>query len=267
MSFLNYILQFFTTILALLLLTKDWEALKKPYVRYPVFVLIILVGAGALLNNYLTTQHNEKIRQQDNAAIIKLQQALDTSEQNRKDNTKEFLAEFSRLSQQVSELETEIQTAEFKKKAADLQADLETTRKALFSPKATLAFTFAKPHNDAPIIRTASFPVKDNVVHIDFAVENSTDVPAVDGHIILQICNACEFASEPPNFKKIHEGKDTERIRHFRQLLPKTLYKDFNADVKVPASIDRMEFGISYRCVTCIVPEPKANFGTVILSR
>jgi hypothetical protein len=110
-------------------------------------------------------------------------------------------------------------------------------------------------------------PVKDGVVHVVFVVCNDADIPALDGGVSLIICDACKFASEPPQFIKVPGEEEPRRLRKFEQILPKTVSQDFTADVQVPPNLDSMEFGIDYRCRNCIIPELHANMGIVYLDR
>jgi hypothetical protein len=264
MDYLKYILPICASILAILLLIKDWDALKYNYLRFSALGLIILLGFGGSLNSYFSEKRNDRQRQQDNIQLTKLQQALDTSEKNRQSNTQQFLTEFDRLSEKVNNLQTQVKTTEFKKKVTNLQADLESTRKALIAPKAALTFTFPKPHNDAPAIHAITLPVKDNVVHVDFTITNDTDTPALNGELTVIICKSCEFASESIEFKKM-AGENNKRFYIFDHIFPKAILKNFSVDVRVPPSINSMQFGISYRCNTCIAPTP--IIGTILLSR
>jgi hypothetical protein len=72
MNYLNYILPICASILAILLLKKDWDALNKNYLRFSALGLIILLGFGGSLSYYLSEQRNEEQRQQDNVQITKL---------------------------------------------------------------------------------------------------------------------------------------------------------------------------------------------------
>jgi hypothetical protein len=109
--------------------------------------------------------------------------------------------------------------------------------------------------------------VKGDVVHVEFSVRNATDVPALDGEITLIICDLCKFASEPEEFTKLAGQVDTQRNHIFQRILPQTELKRMTADVRVPGYIAVMQFGIDYRCRTCVIPKPKENIGTVFLAR
>jgi hypothetical protein len=105
------------------------------------------------------------------------------------------------------------------------------------------------------------------VVHVDFAIVNNTDIPALDGELSVLICKSCEFASESNKFQKIPGGDEDKRFMKFDRILPKAILRNLSVDIKVPPSMKGMQFGITYRCRNCIVPEPMENAGTIQLSR
>jgi hypothetical protein len=264
---LSYGLYIATTILALLYLAKDWAAHKKSWRRLTVLILIILIGIGGVINTHYTNQKNNEQREDDRRQIAGLQKALETANKIQEDNTKHFVEGFTKLSQKIADLQTQVSTADLREEAEQLRTELKATQKALVTPKAVLAFTFERPKPDAPLLRTITLPVKNDVVHVEFTLRNETDVPALNGEVTLIICKRCEFASEPPLFKKLLGQPDTERNYQFNKILPMAELSTLTADIKVPPDTNAIEIRINYRCANCIVPEPKANSGIVFLSR
>lgn len=272
LDYLPYII--IPLLLLLALIIKDWDAYKKPWVRFLVLSLIILSGAIGIINQRFSDiraekkeQKAEKQHQADQIEITGLKEAVIASTRDQENNTTHFLEEFGKLSQKMSDLQTQVKTAELKKEVAELQAELQKTQKALNPPKAVLTFTFERPGGGPRPLRTVTLPVKDNVVHVEFAVRNSTDTPALDGEIIVIICDACKFASEPPELIKLSGQKETIRTYKFDRIFPMGELKTLNADVQVPPNLDSIEFGIDYRCRNCIIPEPHANIGIINLDR
>jgi hypothetical protein len=153
------------------------------------------------------------------------------------------------------------------KDTSELKTELEATRKALNSPKASLTFTFARPQADLPLLREVNLRVHNGIVHIEFTVVNLMETPALNGELTLIICDECDFASEPPQFKKLPGQKNTHRNFPFDRILPKTELKTLSADIKVPQSMYGMKIGVTYRCVNCIIPEIEDNTGIVYFSR
>ena len=260
---LNYLLPITTAFLALLYLLKDWDAHRKSWRRVAVLCVIIAIGIGGTVNNY----YAEKRYQLDQEKIAGLQKAVETANKNQEDNTKQFVDAFGKLSQKVADLQTEVSTAGLQKTADQLKAELAATQKALIQPKAILAFTFAKSWIDLPAIRKVTLPVKNDIVHVEFTVMNETDTTALDGELTIIICDDCKFASEPPLFVKLPGQRDTHRILKFDRIFAKTELKILSADIQVPSHIDAIEFGVVYRCKNCIIPEPKANAGIIVLDR
>lgn len=132
--------------------------------------------------------------------------------------------------------------------------------------KATLMFTFGNPHRiDEPTIREVTLPVKENVVHVEFAMKNETDVTAENGEMIFGVCAECKFASEPPLFSKNPGGAETRRNYAFDHLFARSV-SVFSADVQVPPHLASIEVGVTYRCLNCVVQETPLR-GAVFLSR
>ena len=196
---LNYLLPITTAFLAFLYLLKDWDAHKKSWRRVAVLCLIIAIGIGGAVNNY----YAEERYRRDQEKIAGLQKAVETANKSQEDNTKQFVDAFGKSSQKVADLQTEVSTAGLQKTADQLKTELAATQKALIQPKAILTFTFAKPRNDAPAIRKVVLPVKNDIVHVEFTVENETDTPALDGELTIIISDNCKFTSEPPHFRKL----------------------------------------------------------------
>jgi hypothetical protein len=260
---LTYIIHIATTFLAFLFLAKDWQSHRKSWRRLTVIGLIILIGIGGLVNTHYA---NKKIDQDQNR-IAALKQAVDTANKNQEDNTKQFVNAFGKLSQKVSDLQTQVKTAGLKEEADQLANELRATQKAMTAPKVTLTFSFARARRDGTILRTVTLPAEDGVVHAEFNLINDTEVAAQNGEVTVGLCDACTFASEPAEFHKLPGQRNNERIYYFDRILPKTTLKTMSVDIKVPADASGVEFVVGYRCINCIVPEPKANNGFIIVSR
>lgn len=259
---LTYIIHIATTFLAFLYLLKDWQLHRKSWRRETVLGLIILIGIGGMVNTHYA---NKKIDQDQNR-IAALKQAVDTANKNQEDNTKQFLNAFGNLSQKVNDLQTQVKTAGLQQEADQLKVELRATQKAMITPKAALVFSFVRPSTEDPLLRRVTLPVKDDTVHVEFTVRNETDTPALNGELALIICDACKFVTEPPLSEKV-SGLDTQRNYKFDRILPKTELRTMSADIKVPSNVRAVELRVGYRCVNCIVPEPKANVGIILLSR
>jgi hypothetical protein len=253
--------------LAFFSLLKDWELHKRAWHRWTVLGLIMLMGIAGGINTYRTNKRAEEQRNEDQNRIAALTQGIETANKNQTDNTKLFVEDMDRLRQQLSNLQVQVKTSGLRKEAARLNAELEATRKALIGPKATLTFTFARPQIDAPPIKTVTLPVRDDVVHVEFTMVNYTDTTALNGEINLIICNVCEFASEPQSFRRLPGQPSTQRNYPFARILAKSELSTMSADIKVPPHLSSVEFGVNYRCTNCVVPEPRANMGTILLSR
>jgi hypothetical protein len=264
---LTYTLNIATAVLALLYLAKDWEAHKKSWRRLVVFGLIIAIGIGGIFNTYYTNKKIDQQHDNDQKTIAGLKVAVDTANKNQIDNTKLFVDAFGKLSQKVSDLQSQVKTVGLREEASKLKAQLEATQKALNPPKARLAFSFIKSIPDGIPLRRIALPVKAGLVHIEFEVINTTAVPAHKPELLLQVCDACEYAVEPKDFIVVPGQNNSQRSRSFDRILPKSLSPTMSADIRVPEGITSMEFGIIYRCDNCDIEDPIANIGTIDLLR
>jgi hypothetical protein len=187
-------------------------------------------------------------------------------------NTELFIKSFSKLSGEVSSLQTQAKTEALQKKLATVEAELQKTQKALAPPpKAVLAFSFEPfinpPAAPAVPVTEVKLPVlADGSVRVEFTVLNISDVDAVDGEFTLQICEDCKFAKEPAGFRKLAGQSDKERYVKFQRILVRTALQTMTVDITVPPKYSGIVVQIVYRCRTCIVPEEPSK-GIVRLVR
>lgn len=264
---MNYLLPIVTVLLALFTLAKDWESHKKSWRRWTVLMLITLFGIGWTINTYFTNRRTESLRQQDQVQIAGLKKAVETANKNQEDNTKQFVYEFGRLSEKLSNLQTQLKTEGLQKEAEQLQKELRATQEAMNPPKALLSFSFKPPSDLADTVRTVTLPVKDGIIHIEFNIINAGEVAALDGEIMLIIPEACKFASEPPRSNKLPGTGDAQRNFPFERILPHAFLKTLSADVRVPPNFESIGVMFEYRCRNCTIPEPGVNRGTIFLAR
>jgi hypothetical protein len=264
---IGLMLPIITTLLALFYLAKDWDAHRKSWRRLMVLVLIIFLGITGTVNTYYSNRKNDDQRREDQKQIAALQKAVATANTIQEGNTRQFVKAFGQLSEKLNVLETKVKSAGLKEEADRLRAQLESTEKALTPPKANLAFTFPEPNIDAPPVRSITLPVKNDVVHVEFYIMNTTDVTAIDGLLELRICYACDFASEPKKFIRVPGQEKIKRNLNFERMLPRSISDTLSANIRVPAKSESVEICVVYRCSNCDVPSAKANCGVVKLSR
>ena len=106
-------------------LAKDWTAHKRFWRR--VLVILLIIGITVLTGINI---HESQIQ------IAGLREAVKTANQNQKDNLTRLGDDIHKLSQDVSDLGTQRNTAEFQKKADQLKADLEAEAKLVAELKA-----------------------------------------------------------------------------------------------------------------------------------
>lgn len=253
--------------LGLFQLAKDWRSHEATWRRLSVLVLILLIAIGGMVNGYYTQREVEEGRRADEARSAALEKGQETAQASLETSTRLFLADLARLSEKLTSLEVQVKTADLRKEAAQLRVDLAATRKALNPPRAILDFSFGRAPDDGAAVRKTTLPVKDHVVGVIYSIANRTDAVASEGMLIVRICNACEFVSEPAGCKHMAGQPKTERNCPFGQILPRSWIGPQNVEVKVPPNVADVKFQVDYRCRTCIVPDVGANTGTIVLSR
>lgn len=82
---------------------------------------------------------------------------------------------------------------------------------------------------------------------------NLTNVDAVDGAIMLYVCEKCSFVTEPTGFSRVTGSPDDQRNYPIRQISAKTKTELMEFDMGVPGP-GRYGVGINYRCRTCVIP-------------
>jgi hypothetical protein len=220
----------------------------------------VLFGVGSAVNNYYSSQRAVTQHANDRAEIGALKTAVETANRNQEANTTQFVGAFTKLSNEVRDLQTQVTTAKLQSKLAGVQAELQKTQKALApGPKAELSFSFDPFPNPAPgqpivLVTDKSLALNsDGSVHVEFAIVNTTNVDAVDTEVNFEVCNECRFAKEPEGLSKLPGLRDTQRYLYIHDLLAKMAYKTLSVDVIPPPSLQSFFVGIEYRCHTCII--------------
>lgn len=167
---------------------------------------------------------------------------------------KQAVATISHLTDKVSELQTKVETADLHKQVEDLKQELINNQKAMAPPpRATLQLDLSDNMPSSLFTPTlvSSRIVKDGRFSLSFDVINATDSDAIDGFLVLIICDACRFASEPTGWKKIDGGLETRRNFDFQRYLSKTASQTFSVEIIPPVGASNVTVGIDYRCKTC----------------
>lgn len=108
---LDYILPIAACAYALLQLFKDWEKHQTTWRRVAVFALVLLMGAGTAVNNYMSKRKSATQHSADQAKIAQLQSAIESANQNQKlvqQKLAESLQREQRLNDQNNDLRTSI---------------------------------------------------------------------------------------------------------------------------------------------------------------
>lgn len=116
--------------------------------------------------------------------------------------------------------------------------------------------------NNWPITSESVLPDQNGVYHVQFAIQNISDVSAEGIEFWVKVCDECSFASEPKSFDR-PEGLDTH-VRHkiIQGINPGvTVLQDNSIDVR-PQSRSIGKFSINFRvtCSTCGKTEQSGEF-------
>ena len=264
---MSYFLILGTVLLGLFSLHKDWNN-YHPWVRKAVTLLLLVVGALSAIKNY-QDNHDAQIARTTAANDINtlktelagLQGQAKSANDAQTQNTKVFLDSLNRLSDKLRELQTQVKTEELRKQLASVQSDLQKTQKALApAPKARLALSFAPFINPlvGPIsaVNYKKLPLlPDGTVHVEYTIVNTTDVAALNLEITLVICEDCQYAKEPTDFRHLPGQTDKERIVLYPRLLPMAAFQTTTLDIVPPKDAQDFEIGMKYRCSTCVLQQ------------
>jgi len=275
-SAIPYVLAIATILAGGLDLYHRWAELREKPLRKLVPILFVLIGLLTLVSLHYDNTEKQKADQDIQGLKTQVQvatKAEDTAIRNQKDNTATFLSQFQRLSGEVADLKTKVQTAALQKRLATVQGELEKTQKALApAPKATLLFSFV-PFSNPPLPQLSvpstdvTLPVRqDGSVHVQFALINNTAVDALDGDITLQICDHCRFAKEPAGFTTIPGERETQRYMTFDHIFHVSHTVTMDVDVTPLPDAPSFKMGVIYRCRTCVA-DAGVILGTVYVSR
>ena len=258
-----------TILLAFLSLVEDFYIKKNPSRRIGMSIGLIV----ATLVTMVSIRAADKQHTEDEGRITALQRQIETlgkivrdANQAEKDNTvslstaraadtKQFLTEFDKLSARVASLQTQVATTDLKSEAEKLQGELESTRKAMVPPKATLTFSLKSDSDN--LVHALSVEQVNKVVHLNLTIENATDVDALDGDTIVTLCDKCKFKSEPAMSQRPNGAPENQRNISFQRILAHT---KVTTDLDIEAPAFPFQISVISICHTCTVIDPKARF-------
>ena len=218
-------------------------------------VLVLAIGLALYSFREGNAQHSKDAGQIDSLNLsVKI--ANDIQEKNaklfiqgQKDVSEEFAKKYGDLSNKLAALQTGIETADLRKEADGLRAELKANQKAMVVPKTVL--TFSLKNSPTPVL-AESLSAHNGIVHLSFLIINTTDIDALDGDVVLYICNACEYATVPPGFVKVSGALDNQRNLTFSRILAHTGLPEMEFDIKVPPSLQSFIVGAKVYCHTCV---------------
>lgn len=249
-----------TILLAFFSLVEDFYLNKNRKRRIGMSVGLLVATVITMISiRGSDRQHTEDegkitgLQQQISGLTQLVQSANNTEKQNTKQlsdaraaDTKQFLGEFDKLSGRVAGLQTQVATTDLKSEAQKLQADLESTRKAMQPDKAVMGFSL----DNRLGTHTAALKQVNGITHVSFTVYNASDADALDGYVIITLCDACKFKTEPPGSIHINGAPENQRNIPFQQSLANTSLPRIEFDVETPDFPFQM--AVVTGCHTCV---------------
>jgi len=94
-------------------------------------------------------------------------------------------------------------------------------------------------------------PEQDGTVRFAITLANKSKVQAKNGSVFLRICEACEFAEEPPGFYKQLVEKNQDREMDFPTLHAYTGWP-IPLRIRIPPGSRQFAVGVTSRCENCV---------------
>ena len=270
-----YLLLTLSSLISVFTLAKDWKAHSAHWRRGGVITLIVAVYLFGCISIHKTNkQHaidNANLRdenKQRNEKIDGLEGTLRDVRSEQKATAEASAQSISHLTDRVIDLQTKLYTADLQQEADALRKDLQNTQQAMApAPKAKL---FARVGTDIkstalkPTI-TATFPVIDDNVTIQFDFVNASSADALEGATIVFICDSCILVKELEGWDKVPGAPLTQRNNDFSHYYTHSVSQTFTLIIHPPLAAKQFDLAFDYRCRTCI-QEPTQRV-TVKLTR
>jgi hypothetical protein len=242
---------------------KDWNergSRKKTFRSIKIGLTFVAFLVGAILV-VRTSKESSKAESDSKLQIQGLQSTVSTEIANNDRQYTRNQAELHGLRDELSELKTETATVELRRKITTLEAKID--KSLIPVAKASLVFSFfpfsVASDGSSKAVTDAVRPIAaDGTAHLDVDVGKLTEVDAVDGEIILSVCDACKLVKMPDGF--VREAGQSEQIINmpFARVLAKSVLPRISLDLIVPLNqYEEMPIGMTYRCRTCVI-EPAA---------
>ena len=243
-----------TAALGIFNLAKDWEKHGNNKRRFAVLFLIVAICALGVFNLYWT---DNQARRDKNAAvehqkqsddtILRLQQAVDSSQKAQEINNRTFLEQLGKL---YTKAESERLRAEIKGYEERILKQVKP------EPMARIVASFDTTADHIPMIEeTANIDKKDGTVAVDAMAIDVADAPAKSGECLMRFCDLCTFASEPPQSNRPAGALPTDRSRPFQLIVPHTAIS-LACRVLPPRNIRRFAVDITCGCENCSNSRP-----------
>jgi hypothetical protein len=145
------------------------------------------------------------------------------------------------------------------KTEAELNASIGKVGKADPPERAKLQFSlWPVPNTNVnPLTVIPLTPDAEGVVSVDFSFTNTFAAAAEKIDFWIEVCEACVFVKEPPNFDKPPGTMETVRHRLLLGILnPGTTFEKTTILVKPKESLNQFQIAFRYSCETCGAMSP-----------
>jgi hypothetical protein len=232
-------------------LTK-WRRLYRgqiPNLLYDFTLLLLVLGISDTSATQREAAEAKAGKAKSDQQTTTLQEAVNTGNKLLTQQRQDFLQQFNMLSGRVGDLQTQVKTADLQQQVAQLNDQIAAERKSIEGEKTKLSFTLLDTNgSDA---RSVMLQMHDGSVHVRLTVLNDTDVTALEGTIVLTVCDKCEIVGNPAGFTKVAGSPDTRRNMDFQHVFAKSRLPVMEVDVKPPPKATKFDIGIEYRCRNC----------------
>ncbi len=255
-SVINWLVAWIPFVISVLLaFLPDKEMEPATRIKWRVAVIACGLGYSMLLWHQQTL--TQQLAAHDQALL--LGNAVDKSNQHsdkqienvRKDIKGDLAGKASKAD--LAEMANKI-TDRVGRSTSDINASIGKVNKPEPPELARLQFTLWKAgisNSDLPILSRSISEEKDGTIPVDFSFTNISSTAATELEIIVSVCGACSFASEPAGFEKLKGSSDFQRHRRIGDINPGITYEEMTVSVKVPEHVSEFEVGFNYACKTC----------------
>lgn len=262
-----YLIQLLLGAVAFAALLKDWREYGKlskkfgKYVRLGLTISAVVITVLGIQETYQARADARSERQQavadqtaNQAVITQLTSQVQQLRDDNQKNTDGFMSSFDQLYSKFSALQSRVQNKELLREIGDTKQQLLETQKKLTTPKAAPIGSFPTldasqiPKNETTLSREGTS------VTVQFIIYNPSDVPALNGGVMLRICEICKYAEEPAKSVKVPGNIENDREIEIAHIFARSATEVYSVKVTLPPGVNRFAISTLVACDTCVPP-------------